>query len=345
MRAGRGLSRESAVRELVTGRPRGLPTCATWVCLSIPSRGSSGHYAVACSTSPVRRPARRSSACWSTVCSSTRAFASPKARRCARSQRRTARHGVLTERRAIEARATLVAGRRGVALGADDEPAGGNGRRHGHGFPRGGTAGRPRVHAVPPHGAGRTACYSARRCAVRAPCWWTPRAAASRTSWRRATSCPRRRRARDGAARPAPHRSRPLPDAHGRARTEGFDPALEPIPSLRRPTTRWAASSPTSGPHEVAGLYAAGECACTGVHGANRRRRTRCSSASSSAAAPPSRRPPDDPNRTCQGDSPRDSHFFPRLRRAPRGDVEDAGLVRDGAGLRRLAESPHLLAR
>ena len=36
-------------------------------------------------------------------------------------------------------------------------------------------------------------------------------------------------------------------------------------------TTRWAASSPTStGAPALPGLYAAGECACTGVHGANR---------------------------------------------------------------------------
>ena len=59
---------------------------------------------------------------------------------------------------------------------------------------------------------------------------------------------------------------------------------------------------------DVAGLYAAGECACTGVHGANH--------GFELAARVPRLRPPrrprgagtDDRNRTCQGDSPRDSH-------------------------------------
>ena len=42
-------------------------------------------------------------------------------------------------------------------------------------------------------------------------------------------------------------------------------------PSGRAPTTTWAASTPTSGAAPSStGLYAAGECACVSVHGANR---------------------------------------------------------------------------
>ncbi len=52
---------------------------------------------------------------------------------------------------------------------------------------------------------------------------------------------------------------------------EGFDPAQEPIPvSPAAHYTMGGIVTDLQGRTEVAGLYAAGECACTGVHGANR---------------------------------------------------------------------------
>ncbi len=69
----------------------------------------------------------------------------------------------------------------------------------------------------------------------------------------------------------AEHLQQRFPTIYARCRAEGFDPAVVPIPvapaahylmgGIR--TNLWGATSLT-------GLYAAGECACTGVHGANR---------------------------------------------------------------------------
>ena len=90
---------------------------------------------------------------------------------------------------------------------------------------------------------------------------------------------------------------------------EGFDPALEPIPvSPAAHYTMGGIVTDLHGRTDVAGLYAAGECACTGVHGANRLASNsllECLVFGRRAALAALT---DDPNRTCQGDSPRDSH-------------------------------------
>ena len=51
----------------------------------------------------------------------------------------------------------------------------------------------------------------------------------------------------------------------------GYDPAHEPIPVA--PAAHYTVGgivTDLDGRSELPGLYAAGECACTGVHGANR---------------------------------------------------------------------------
>jgi L-aspartate oxidase len=131
---------------------------------------------------------------------------------------------------------------------------------------------------------------------------------------------------------------------------EGFDPALEPIPvSPAAHYTMGGVVTDLHGRTDVLGLYAAGECACTGVHGANRL-------ASNSLleclvfgrrAALAALADPVQTGHVKGSDSGSDTETDPdevtsELRRAM---WRDAGLVRDAAGVRRLTESPHLLGR
>ena len=130
---------------------------------------------------------------------------------------------------------------------------------------------------------------------------------------------------------------------------EGFDPALEPIPvSPAAHYTMGGIVTDLDGRTDVAGLYAAGECACTGVHGANRLASNsllECLVFGRRAALAALSDVPDrhvqvpDPGSLTEADP---DVVTPELRAAM---WEDAGLVRDAAGLRRLTESPHLLAR
>jgi L-aspartate oxidase len=145
-----------------------------------------------------------------------------------------------------------------------------------------------------------------------------------------------------------------FPALMGKLEREGFDPAVAPIPvSPAAHYTMGGVVTDLDGRTEVAGLYAAGECACTGVHGANRLASNsllEClvfgrRAALASLDEPVPRRfrdafePGSDPV-TGVVDTPAGSD--PGLREAM---WRDAGLVRDAAGLERLRRTPHPVAR
>ena len=137
-----------------------------------------------------------------------------------------------------------------------------------------------------------------------------------------------------------------FPSLMGSLEEHGYDPAETPIPVA--PAAHYFVGGVVTdldGRTELPGLYAAGECAATGVHGANRLASNslleclvfgrRAALAALAEPGLPGRLPmpaaaaPDDPP------SP---GLRARLWR-------DCGLVRDAAGLERLRSAPHLLAR
>jgi L-aspartate oxidase len=137
-----------------------------------------------------------------------------------------------------------------------------------------------------------------------------------------------------------------FPTLMGSLERSGYDPAETPIPVA--PAAHYTVGgivTDLDGRSEVAGLYAAGECAATGVHGANRLAsnslleclvfgRRAALAALDEPTGPgllePSAIPPDPEPVT------------PGLRRSL---WRDCGLVRDAAGLERLRTAPHLLTR
>jgi L-aspartate oxidase len=138
-----------------------------------------------------------------------------------------------------------------------------------------------------------------------------------------------------------------FPGLMGSLAEQGYDPAEVPIPVA--PAAHYTIGgivTDLDGRTELAGLYAAGECAATGVHGANRL-------ASNSlleclvfgrrsvlaALAEPGLSGHD------LGSDPVGSDPEP-VTAELRGRLwADCGLVRDGAGLERLRSAPHLLTR
>jgi len=137
-----------------------------------------------------------------------------------------------------------------------------------------------------------------------------------------------------------------FPSVIGSLEDAGFDPAVEPIPvAPAAHYTMGGVVTDLDGRTELPGLYAAGECACTGVHGANRL-------ASNSLleclvfgrrAALAALEDPDLPARLGAAPAPQPPEAVtPDIRSAL---WQDAGLVRDAAGLERLRRAPHLLTR
>jgi L-aspartate oxidase len=137
-----------------------------------------------------------------------------------------------------------------------------------------------------------------------------------------------------------------FPALMGSLAEEGYDPAETPIPVA--PAAHYSVGgilTDLEGRSELAGLYAAGECAATGVHGANRLASNslleclvfgrRAALAAFAEPGLPAQLPAP---RTPAAAEPVTADLRHRL-------WEDCGLVRDAAGLERLRSVPHLLTR
>ncbi len=127
----------------------------------------------------------------------------------------------------------------------------------------------------------------------------------------------------------------------------GFDPALEPIPvAPAAHYTMGGIVTDLDGRTTVPRLYAAGECACTGVHGANRLASNSLLEclvfgrrAALAALADPG------PTGHDRGQSPVMAPPDTLSEELREEMWRDAGLIRDAEGLERLRRTPHLLAR
>jgi L-aspartate oxidase len=129
----------------------------------------------------------------------------------------------------------------------------------------------------------------------------------------------------------------------------GFDPGERPVPvAPAAHYTMGGVVTDLDGATELPGLYAAGECACTGVHGANR-----LASNSMLECLVFGRRAALAAVREAERVQVTDNHYLDPPQ--PQGQApvtpelrerlwEDAGLIRDARGLARLVDSPHLLA-
>jgi L-aspartate oxidase len=133
----------------------------------------------------------------------------------------------------------------------------------------------------------------------------------------------------------------------GRLEQSGYDPAESPIPVA--PAAHYTVGgilTGLDGRTELPGLYAAGECAATGVHGANRLASNsllECLVFGRRAALAAL----DEPglSRIDSGPEPTMLDHEPVTDELRRALWRDCGLVRDAAGLERLRSAPHLLTR
>jgi L-aspartate oxidase len=139
-----------------------------------------------------------------------------------------------------------------------------------------------------------------------------------------------------------------FPGLMGSLAEQGYDPAETPIPVA--PAAHYTVGgivTDLDGRTEVAGLYAAGECAATGVHGANRLASNSLLEclvfgrrAALAALAEPGLPERMSPPAEVPGAEP--EQVTPRLRRRM---WAECGVVRDAAGLERLVGELHVVAR
>jgi L-aspartate oxidase len=144
-----------------------------------------------------------------------------------------------------------------------------------------------------------------------------------------------------------------FPNIVAALRAIGIDPALSVIPVA--PAAHYMMGGIATDLHarsSVAGLYAVGECSCTGLHGANRLASNSLSEcfvfgarAATAALQEPALRPADEADSVLAG--PGDgSPVLKPLTQASREQLwRLAGLVREADGLGRLLGDPHPLVR
>jgi L-aspartate oxidase len=137
-----------------------------------------------------------------------------------------------------------------------------------------------------------------------------------------------------------------FPNVVSALRRAGIDPERQLVPVA--PAAHYMMGGIATDAHARAtlgGLYAVGECSCTGLHGANRlasNSLTECFVFGARAARAAVAEPP--PGRSARSGPP-DSAPPPPSAESRRALWQDAGLERDASGLRRLAGDPHPLAR
>jgi L-aspartate oxidase len=135
-----------------------------------------------------------------------------------------------------------------------------------------------------------------------------------------------------------------FPNVVGALREAGLDPMTELVPVS--PAAHYVMGGIVTDLHgrtAVGGLYAIGECACTGLHGANRLASNSLSECfvlggRAAAAGLDEPAPPGD-------GAPVPADVAPPARATREAVWRDAGLERDAAGLTRLLGDPHPLAR
>jgi L-aspartate oxidase len=139
-----------------------------------------------------------------------------------------------------------------------------------------------------------------------------------------------------------------FPNVVAALREAGIDPVHELVPVA--PAAHYmmgGIATDLDGRSSLPGLYAVGECSCTGVHGANRlasNSLTECFVFGARAARSATGEP--EPSGAVQGAAPAGgAPVRPPSAESRRALWLDAGLERDGEGLRRLSDDPHPLVR
>jgi L-aspartate oxidase len=137
-----------------------------------------------------------------------------------------------------------------------------------------------------------------------------------------------------------------FPNVVAALREAGLDPTAEPVPVA--PASHYVMGgivTDLDGRSQVLGLYAVGECACTGLHGANRlasNSLSECFVFGRRAAL----RALDEPEPDTPGPSaPQEPVAPPPSRDTRKAMWRHAGLERDAEGLAALLDDPHPLAR